>query len=120
MKKIRYIIKVSVKSTIIYIDHSATIIIVRQTSINTILTEKLNLRLIRASKYLQRFHLNVRYKTNKSNIILDALSRLASREKYSILTSNESVFNALYKICGFSVSLVEVSENFRKRLLNSY
>ena len=42
-------------------------------------TAKLNLRLIRASKYLQRFRIELRYKPDKVNIVSDALSRLASR-----------------------------------------
>ena len=37
---------------VIYIDHLATIFIVHQTLLNTIFIEKLNLRLIRVSKYL--------------------------------------------------------------------
>ena len=120
VKKIRHMIEASVRPTIVYTDHSATIAIVRQTSMNTVSTEKLNLRLIRASEYLQRFRLDVRYKTGKSNIVPDALSRLASREQHSTTTSDESVLDALYETCGFPVSLVEVSEDFRRRLLDGY
>ena len=52
VKKIRHLIEAVSKPTIIYIDYSATVAIIRQSSINTTLTKKLNLRLIRASKYL--------------------------------------------------------------------
>ena len=117
IKKIRHMVEATIKPTIVYTDHSATISIVRQTSMNTVSTEKLNLRLIRASEYLQRFRLDVRYKTGKSNIVPDALSRLASREHNN---SEESVLDALHETCGFPVSLVEVSEDFRNRLLDGY
>lgn len=81
VKKIRYTIEATLlPTTIIYTNHSATVSIVKQTSLNTVSTEKSNLRLIRASEYLQRFRLDVRYKPGKTNTVPDALSRLASRE----------------------------------------
>ncbi len=39
---------------------------------------RLNLRLVRASQFLQQFKLNVRHKPGKEHIVPDALSRLAS------------------------------------------
>lgn len=84
---------------------------------NTVSTEKLNLRLIRASEYLQRFRLDVRYKPGKTNTIPDALSRLASREYRP--ETNESVLEALNVHC-FPVSLVELSPDFRRRILEGY
>ena len=60
----------------------------------------------------------MRYKSSKSNIVLDILLRLVSREYY--LASNKLVFNILYKIYRFSISLIEINKNFRKRLRNSY
>ena len=52
MKKIRYLIKASTSSIIIYIDYSAIIGLVRQISLNIVLVKKLNLRLVRAFEYL--------------------------------------------------------------------
>ena len=77
---------------------------------------KLNLRLIRASEYLQRFRLNVRYKPGKANIIPDALLRLASREYRA--ETNESL-DVLSVQC-YPVSLVEISPEFRQRLIDGY
>ncbi len=113
VKKIRHMIEAAVHTTIIYTDHSAAVSIVRQTSLNTTSTEKLNLRLIRASEYLQRFRLDVRYKPGKSNIVPDALSRLASREYRPEHDSGEAVK------C-FPATLVTMSPEFRKRLLDGY
>ena len=117
VKKIRHMIEASAHCTIIYTDHSAAVSIVRQTSLNTTSTEKLNLRLIRASEYLQRFRLDVRYKPGKTNIVPDALSRLASREFRP--ETNESL-DALFAVRCFPVSLVEMSPDFRQRLLLGY
>ena len=119
VKKIRHLLEATLKpTTIIYTDHSAAVTIVRQTSLNTVSTEKLNLYLIRASEYLQRFRLDVRYKPGKANIIPDALSRLASREHPP---NQESVaeLEALSIQC-FPVSLVEISQDFRNRLIYGY
>ena len=52
MKKVRYIIEAAEHVTVVYIDYSVAVAIVRQISLNTISVEKLNLRLIRASEYL--------------------------------------------------------------------
>ena len=114
IKKVRHLIEASSKVTIVYTDHSAAIGIVRQSSLNTTSTEKLNLRLIRASEYLQRFRIELRHKPGKANIVPDALSRLASR---SYRSESESV---LEDVDAFPVSLITVSEAFRKRLLDGY
>lgn len=53
VKKIRHMIEASDHPTIIYTDHAASLAIARQTTLTTSSTDKLNLRLIRASQYLQ-------------------------------------------------------------------
>lgn len=116
VKKIRHFIEASSKPTVIYTDHSAAIGIVRQSSMNTTSTEKLNLRLIRASEYLQRFRIELRYKPGKTNIVPDALSRLASRSSYQ----SEPESSILDSVDSFPVSIITVSEGFRKRILQGY
>ena len=78
IKKIRHLIETTEHFIVVYIDHSVTIAIAQQSNLNTIFVIKLNLRLIRSSKYLQRFKLNIRHIQNKINIILNALSQFAS------------------------------------------
>ena len=80
IRKIKHMVESSEQPTIVYTDHAATLGIVKQTSLNTVSVEKLNLRFIRASEYLQRFCLDVRYKPGRTHFTPDALSRLASRE----------------------------------------
>lgn len=81
---------------------------------NTTSVEKLNLRLIQASEYLQRFYLDVRYKPGKANIVPNILSRLASRESRA-RPDNESL-----DVQAYPVSLVEISNKFKQRLLKGY
>jgi hypothetical protein len=59
-----------------YMDHASTTGIVTQTSLKTSATDELNLRLVRASQYIQQFRILVHHKPGKPNIIADALSRL--------------------------------------------
>jgi len=103
LKKTCHLIEVAEQSTIIYTDHAAAVEIEHQFSLNTTAVKKLNLRLVRASEYLQRFQLKIQYKPGKTNIIPDALfrlfssnnvhKRLASREYQP--ESDESILKAL-------------------------
>jgi len=78
LKKTRHLIEATEQSTIMYINHTAAVEIEHQFSLNTTAVKKLNLRLVRASEYLQCFQLKVWYKSEKTNIISDALFRLLS------------------------------------------
>ena len=51
IKKVKYIVKFFTNTTIIYTDYGINIDIIKQTFLTTASTDKLNLRLIRASKY---------------------------------------------------------------------
>ena len=72
---------------------------------------------MRASEYLQRFRIEIRYKPGKANIVPDALSRLASRDYET--TSYESELDAL-TVDAFPVSLIQVSDGFKARVKQGY
>ena len=114
LKKVRHIVEVSFKSIIVYTDHDVALGLVKQITLITTSTNKLNLRLIRVFDYIQRFNLKFRHKLEKQHIVLNALSRLASDNVNSLL-SDEGVLDAL-----FIISLVEMNEDFRKRILDEY
>ena len=116
IKKIRHLIEIFTKPTIIYIDHSAIIGIIRQSSMNTTSIEKLNLRLIRVSEYFQRFRIELRYKPDKVNIVPDALSWLVSR--FSDRSENES--SILNFVDFFSINVIIVSKVFRDKIIKGY
>ena len=116
LKKIKHLIESSTISTIIYIDHEFTLDIVKQISLFTSFTNKLNFRLIRVSNYIQRFNLELRHKSDVQHIIFDAFSRLVNLnidENKQI--NDEKEFDAL-----FIIILVEMNEVFRNRFLKNY
>ncbi len=117
--------------TIVYTDHAAAVEIEHQFSLNTITVKKLNLRLVRASEYLQRFQLKIQYKSGKTNIISDTLFRLfssnnvheqlASREYQP--ESDESILKALQanvSTVTYAETLMNVLPELQQRLKNSY
>jgi len=117
-------------SITIYTDHSITISIARQIFLSFFNTDKLNLRLVRASQYLFTFELNIRYKSDNNNLISDALFRLLRERSFENTSSikREEILEILHisvkdfkNQCTyvFAVFLVEMSSNFRRRLLKA-
>src|SRR5699024_7019151 len=51
----------------------------RQTTLNSSSVDQLNLRLVRASQYIQQFRIICHHKPGKNNLIADALSRLPTK-----------------------------------------
>ena len=77
-------IEVVKHTTVVFTDHAANTSIVKQITLTTSNTDKLNLRLIRASFYLSQFDLKIKYRLDKNHIVLDALSRLSSENDSAI------------------------------------
>ncbi len=101
------------KSTILFIDHDSVLSIVKQTSLVISFIDKLNLRLIRASKYIQRFNIIIKHKSEKQHIVSDALFRLASENDENALDFEE--LDAL-----FITTLIEMNLTFRKKIIDEY
>ena len=117
LKKIRHIVETTNLSTMIYTNHDAVLDIVKQISLIISFIDKLNLRLIRASNYIQRFNLNIRHKLEKQHIISNALSRLAIDNAESILRKSfaKDELNAL-----FIMFFIKMNIHFKQRILNDY
>ena len=117
LKKIRHIVETTNLSTMIYTDHDVALDIAKQISLTISFIDKFNLRLMRASNYIQRFNLNIRHKLEKQHIVSDALSRLATDNAESVLRKSfaEDELNAL-----FIMSLIEMNIDFKQRILNNY
>ena len=105
---------------VVYTNHSAAVLISRQTSLTTSSTNKLNLRLIRASQYLLMFDLSVRYKAGKTNIVLNALSRLLGNTTVTNLDPRELKALNADLLISYYVTLVEILDNFKSRLIATY
>lgn len=136
VKKIRHLIESSqVPPVVIYTDHSAAVPISKQTTLTTSSTDKLNLRLVRASQYLSSFNITIRHKAGKSNVVPDALSRLPGSEQMP--KDQEGVLDVLYGHApteeldkvpslpdlvedAYHITLVEMSDDFKTRLRYAY
>lgn len=134
IRKIRHMVEsTEVPPTVVYTDHSAAVPISRQTTLTTSSTDKLNLRLVRASQYLSGFNLSIRHKAGKSNIVPDALSRLQADVS---ITDKLGVLESLYghpialldadyaadtpSAPVYHVTLVEMADDFKTRLKQAY
>ena len=115
VKKIRHMIEATIKTTILFTNHSAITSIARQISFTSSNTDKFNLKLIKISTYLFQFDLDVRYKSNKINIVSDALFRLLIVTK--IFSSLANVFHSIEI---FQASLIMMTDEFKKRILAEY
>ena len=113
-RKIRHLIETSKYPTTFYTDHGAALGIAKQTTLSTSSTDKLNLRLICASDYIQRFNITLRHKPGKMHIVPDALSRLSTSNSEDKLGA-EGELDVL-----FTTALVEMSNEFRTKILKGY
>ncbi len=96
VKKVKHLIETSRKqSTIIFTNHFVLISIIKQIFLNTFNTNKLNLRLVRASQYLFVLSINIKVKFEKFHVISDALSRLFSIMNSDKLRKNDDVLEDL-------------------------
>ena len=116
LRKVRHMMKSISKCAIIYIDHEIFLDIAKQISLTISFIDKLNLRFVKTFEYIQRFDLIIRHKSDKFHIISDALFRLSnttySEEKK---ISNDEKLDVL-----FIASMIEMSLDFKKRLLKEY
>jgi hypothetical protein len=81
VRKIRQMIEAAPDNLtpIAYTDHIATINLA--TSLSSVSPDRMNLRLVRVSQYLQQFRFLVYHKAGKLNNIADALPRLPAVDK---------------------------------------
>ena len=118
---------------IIYTNYSTTISIFKQITFITFNTNKLNLRLVKASQYLFDFNIFVRHKIDKINIVFDALSRLQTNvviiDKLSILKSLYDHFIDLLDVdfvtytsnlSIYHIILIEMNDEFKQKLKQIY
>lgn len=117
IKKIRHIIESSKAKVIIQTDHLSIIDILQQSSItSTTSTMRLNLKLVRASQFLQQFRLDVRHKPGKEHIIPDALSRLANATP----TPTDPHYSELDALYIYNITLIKIHPHLVSRILAGY
>ena len=118
LKKIPHLlVQVPMKKVIIFTDHSATTDIARQTTLSSSSSDRMNLRLVRASQYASQYDLDVRWRPGKQNIVPDALSRLLRKKEGKVESESQGVLDEVFI---FNMVLTEMSEDYRRRLGKAY
>lgn len=98
-------------------DHAAILDIMQQSSITfTSSTIRMNVHLVRVSWFLRQFRLVVRYKLEKEQIMLDALSKLASANNLGY-TPFYSELNAVFV---YYTTLVKIHPDLISHILEDY
>ena len=117
LKKTRYIVEAFSSITVIYTNHGVALKITFQIILFIIFTNKLNLRFVRVSNYIQRFNLNIKHKSEKQHVISNALSRFVSANINRSLKKvvDEKELNVL-----FIASLIKMNSNFKSRIIVDY
>jgi hypothetical protein len=117
VRKVRHLVEASPKTTI-FTDHAAATSIAKQVHLSSANTDKLNLRLIRASQYLSQFDLDVRYRPGRIHLVPDALSRLL--HGMEIANKEKPDDNVLDNVGSYHLTLVELSPTFKASLRRAY
>lgn len=129
VRRARHLIEASQHVTVIFTDHAANASIAKQTTLSSSNTDKLNLRLVRASAYLSQFRLDIRYRPGKRHVIPDALSRLPAEKSFLDEGNNldlESYHGGMEdpsdndQCFAYHGALVSMSPAFRQQLIDGY
>ena len=113
LRKIRHLINSTIKFIIIYTNHETIFAIVKQISLSTSSTNRLNLKFVRAFDYIQRFDFIIRHKSERFHLISNALFRLLLADMNNFNQNEE--FNVL-----FTTFLIKMTSSFREELIKEY
>ena len=94
--------------------HEAFLKTAKQINLSIFSIDKLNLRLIRAFEYIQRFFLIISHKSKKFHVVFDSLSRFLILKKFS-LKNIENKFEVL-----FTAFMIEINTNFKTKTIEKY
>ena len=124
LRKIRHLIEASDLPVVVYTDHAATVGLSRQKTLSSVAVENLNLRLVRASMYIQQFNIVVHHKQGKENQIADALSRLPRKGDKKLKREKKDEFDldtlCVSSYCAQSTAIIELSEDFKTDVRRAY
>jgi RNase H-like domain found in reverse transcriptase/Reverse transcriptase (RNA-dependent DNA polymerase)/Integrase zinc binding domain len=122
VRKIRHLVEAAPLELppIFYTDHSSSADLATQTSLKSVSVERLNLRLVRASQYLQQFRIKVYHRPGKTNAVADALSRLLTG-RHDDDSAPKFDLDTLYdNVAVYHTSLVELAPDFKGQFIAGY
>ena len=118
LRKISHLlIQTADKRVIIFTDHSATTDIAKQVTLSSSSTDRLNLRLVRASQYVSQFDLDVRWRPGKQNVVPDALSRLLHKREEKRDTESPGILD---EVLAFNMTYTQMSPGYKENLIKAY
>ena len=98
-----------------YTDHEVSLTVAKQIFLTTSFIDKLNLRLVRASNYIQRFDLLIKHKFERLHLMLDALFWLFTKTQNKIENSEKNKLDVL-----FTIFMTEINKNFKEKFILRY
>ncbi|KAJ5110022.1 hypothetical protein N7532_002667 [Penicillium argentinense] len=124
LRKVRHLVQAAPVDlpVIIYTDHSGTTAIADSASLRSVASDRLNLRLVRASQYIQQFRVKVFHPPGVTNKVADALSRLPSTDP-TLADEDQDDLDALCVTPDQSdqhSSTIHISDEFRDRVRALY
>lgn len=102
-RKIQHFIEFVKLSTIVYTNHEASLIVVKQISFTTSFTNKWNLRSITTSNYI------IKHESKRLHLMFNVLSRLSIKVSFKI--NQKNIFDLL-----FTTFMTKISDDFKKSL----
>ena len=131
VRRIRHMIETIKNIIVMFINHAINTFIIKQITMNSNNTNKLNLRFVRVSIYLSQFKFEMKYKSKKNHIVFDVLFRLTSKnEKIERSFENILDFDNYHEniidffddsnCYVFQDILIVMSKKFKKEIKNDY
>ena len=115
-------IQLSKHSTIIYTNHETNFTIIVETKLNITNINKLNMKFIKAFIYFFQFHIEMRHKFKKYNVVSNALNKLSIKSINKLINNlnidaKNSKTNQIY---AYITIFVEIFFEFKKKLIENY
>src|SRR5205814_3599772 len=93
----------------------------KQMTLISFFTDKLNLYLVRTSQYCFQFHINVQHHSDQLNIISDTLSHLLNKiTDFKNQSFRDMLENIDKKIHIYHIIIIEMSSDFQNKIKKVY
>ena len=117
VKKICHMISKFLTETVIWIDYSVILQILKQTTFNSSFINKLNLCLIQVSQYCSQFEIDIWYWSDQLNKVSDALSWLLNWIAEFWLSTQDDMLDEIFI---YNTIMIKMSSEFWNKIKKNY
>ena len=117
VKKIHYMISKFLTETVIWIDHSVILQILKQTTFSSSFINKLNLCLIQVSQYCSQFEIDIWHWSNWLNKVSDALSWLLNQIVKFWSSTQDDILDEIFI---YNTIIIKMSSKFQNKIKKNY